>query len=95
MAVKWPPAEDRLFDAVLQGAYKAFPLYSTSFFPLAYEALGKLFPVTYDQKIRALMAQADDGYVGNHVAATFHLVHYYRWLDQPTPKARQILQRVR
>jgi geranylgeranyl transferase type-2 subunit beta len=82
------------FEAILRGAYKKFPLYTTSFFPLAYQAAGLPYPADADRKIRALMVQADDGYLQNHIAATFHLVHYYRLLGEPTPKASAILARV-
>jgi prenyltransferase beta subunit len=40
------------------------------------------------------MIQAEDGYLHNHIAATFHAVHYYRLLGQKTPKAEAILKRV-
>jgi geranylgeranyl transferase type-2 subunit beta len=83
-----------VLEAILQGDYRKFPLYTTSFFPLAYQAYGKPFPREADRKIRALLVQADDGYVQNHIAATFHAVHYYRLLDQSTPKAEAILKRV-
>jgi geranylgeranyl transferase type-2 subunit beta len=90
------PRHDPLpvFEAVLRGSYKKFPLYTTSFFPLAYQAAGRPFPAEADRKIRAVMVQADDGYLQNHIAATFHLVHYYRLLGEPTPKADAILARV-
>jgi geranylgeranyl transferase type-2 subunit beta len=80
--------------AVLQEDYKTLPSYTTSFFPLAYRAAGTPPPAEADRKIRALMTQADDGYLHNHIAATFHLVHYYRLLGVPTPKAVAILTRV-
>jgi geranylgeranyl transferase type-2 subunit beta len=80
--------------AILEADYKKFPLYTTSFFPLAYQAYGKPMPREADRKIRALLVQAEDGYVQNHIAATFHAVHYYRLLGPPTPKADAILDRV-
>ncbi len=83
-----------VFERILEGDYKTFPSYTTSFFPLAYQAHGTPFPPEADRKIRALMVQAEDGYLHNHVAATFHLVHYYRLLNEPTPKAEAILKRV-
>src|SRR5262249_9148080 len=83
-----------VFDAVLEGDHKTLPAYSTSFFPLAYQALGKRFRPEADRKIRALMVQADDGYLNDHIAATFHAVHYNRLLGEATPKAEAILQRV-
>lgn len=82
-----------IFDAVLRGDYKALPAYSTSFFPLAYRALGKGLPDEADRKLRATMVQADDGYLNDHVAATFHAVHYYRLLGAQTPKAEAMLAR--
>lgn len=90
------PRHDPLpvFEGILREDYKTFPSYTTSFFPLAYQAAGKPFPAEADRKIRALMVQAEDGYLHNHIAATFHLVHYYRLLNQPTPKAEAILKRV-
>ena len=81
-------------DAVLAGDYKALPAYTTSFFPLAYRAAGGPFPKEADRKVRSLLVQADDGYMLNHIAATFHLVHYYRLLGQKTPKAEAIVRRV-
>lgn len=90
------PRHDPLpvFTAVLKEDYKKLPSYTTSFFPLAHLAAGQSFPPEEDRKIRGLMTQADDGYLHNHIAATFHLVHYYRLLNQPTPKAEAILARV-
>ncbi len=90
------PRHDPLpvFAAVLQEDYKGLPPYATSFFPLAYRAHGKPFPKEADRKLRALMVQADDGYLNDHIAATFHAVHYYRLLGEPTPKAEAMLARV-
>jgi hypothetical protein len=83
-----------VFEQVLGGDYAKLPLYTTSFFPLAYACLGKPFPPEQDKKIRALMKQADDGYLDDHVAATFHLVHYYRLMGAPVPKADAIVARI-
>jgi Prenyltransferase and squalene oxidase repeat len=83
-----------VFEQVLNGDYKKLPLYTTSFFPLAYQCIGKSFPPEQDKKIRALMPQADDGYLDEHVASTFHLVHYYRLVGVPTPKGGAIVARV-
>lgn len=83
-----------VFASVLKEDYKALPLYMTSFFPLAYLASGQPIPPEADRKLRALMVQAEDGYLGEHIAATFHAVHYYRLLGQPTPRAEAILARV-
>jgi geranylgeranyl transferase type-2 subunit beta len=81
-------------DAVLAGDYKALPAYTTSFFPLAYLAAGGPYPKEADRKVRTLLVQADDGYMQNHIAATFHLVHYYRLLGEKTPRAEAMLRRV-
>jgi geranylgeranyl transferase type-2 subunit beta len=83
-----------VFEEVLNADYKKLPLYTTSFFPLAYRCWGKPFPPEQDRKIRALMPQADDGYLDEHVASTFHLAHYYRLLREPTPRAERIVARV-
>ncbi|MBY0525526.1 MAG: terpene cyclase/mutase family protein [Gemmataceae bacterium] len=83
-----------VFEQVLNGDYKKLPLYTTSFFPLAYQCYGKSFPPEQDKKIRALMPQDKDGYLGEHVASTFHLAHYYRLIGVETPKADAILARV-
>jgi geranylgeranyl transferase type-2 subunit beta len=83
-----------VFEQVLNGDYKKLPLYTTSFFPLAYQCMGKPFPPEQDRKIVALMPQAEDGYLDNHVASTFHLAHYYRLMGAPTPKADAIVARV-
>jgi geranylgeranyl transferase type-2 subunit beta len=83
-----------VFDVVLRADYKELPLYMTSFFPLAYLASGKAIPADADKKIKALMVQEDDGYIGEHVAATFHAAHYYRLIGEPVPKAGPMLKRV-
>lgn len=84
---------DRFF---IGDAFKKLPWYTTSFFPLFYAALGEPFPHAYDEALRAHMVshQADDGYLSDHVAATFHMAHYYRLIGQPTPKAREMVARV-
>ena len=83
-----------VFDVVLRADYKELPLYMTSFFPLAYLASGKAIPVDADRKFKALMVQADDGYINDHVAATFHAAHYYRLIGEEVPKAGPMLRRV-
>jgi geranylgeranyl transferase type-2 subunit beta len=83
-----------VLEALLEGDYKKFPAYTTSFFPLAYQAAGHRFPPEADRKVRALLVQADDGYMQDHVAATFHLVHYYRLLGEETPRAGAMVARV-
>lgn len=84
----------RVFEAILQQDYKTLPAYSTSFFPLAYLAYGQAIPAEADRRIRALMIPAADGYLNNHIAATFHAAHYYRLVGEPTPMAARILERV-
>lgn len=90
------PKHDPLpvFSDIMKGDYKTLAAYSTSFFPLAYAACGKPFPPEEDRKMRALMVQSEDGYLNDHVAATFHAVHYYRLLNEKTPKAEAMLARV-
>lgn len=90
------PKHDPLpvFASVLKEDYKKLPLYMTSFFPLAYLCAGKAIPPEADKKIKALMVQDGDGYIHDHVASTFHAVHYYRLIGEKTPKADRLLARV-
>jgi Squalene-hopene cyclase C-terminal domain/Prenyltransferase and squalene oxidase repeat len=90
------PQHDPLpvFEEILKGDYKKLPAYTTSFFPLAYRCSGKEIPPEADRKIRALMQQAEDGYLHEHIAATFHAAHYYRLVGEPTPKAEAMLGRI-
>jgi geranylgeranyl transferase type-2 subunit beta len=83
-----------VFDLVLKADYKDLPAYMTSFFPLAYLCSGKPIPADADRKIKALMVQDDDGYLHEHVAATFHAAHYYRLIGEDVPKAEAMLKRV-
>jgi prenyltransferase beta subunit len=84
-----------VFAPILVADYKTLPPYTTSFFPLAYLAAGKQIPKEADEKIRALMVQDEDGYLHNHIANTFHMVHYYRLVgDKNVPKADKIVARV-
>lgn len=82
-----------VFEEILRQDYKMLPAYSTSFFPLAYLAYGRPIPEEADRRIRATMVQAADGYLHDHIAATFHAVHYYRLIDQPVPMATGIVER--
>jgi geranylgeranyl transferase type-2 subunit beta len=82
-----------VFANVLEGDYKTLPAYSSSFFPLAYRLCGKRMPADADRKLRATMVQTEDGYLNDHVAATFHAVHYYRLMGEPTPRAEAMLKR--
>jgi geranylgeranyl transferase type-2 subunit beta len=84
-------------DRFFQGnAFAKLPWYTVSFFPLFYAALGVAFPPTYRTALAHHIRehQAADGYLGDHVAATFHLVHFFRLIGQPTPRADAIVQRV-
>jgi geranylgeranyl transferase type-2 subunit beta len=86
-----------IIGRMLEGdAYKKLPWYATSFFPLLCKALGKPFPVDWRRKLCAHMTehQAEDGYLGDHVAATFHMVHFYRLIGEPTPRADRMVRRV-
>ncbi len=82
-----------VFDLVLKADYKDLPPYMTSFFPLAYLASGKAIPAEADKKIKAIMVQDDDGYLHEHVAATFHAAHYYRLIGEEVPKGAAMLKR--
>lgn len=84
---------DRFFE---NRAFAKLPWYTVSFFPLFYAALGVPFPPAYRTTLEHHLQehQAGDGYLGDHVAATFHLVHFYRLIGKPTPKADPIVQRV-
>ena len=77
-------------------AYRKLPWYTTSFFPLLYAALGKPFPEEPRRKLARHMEanQADDGYLGDHVAAAFHMAHFYRLIGEPTPNADRMVARV-
>jgi geranylgeranyl transferase type-2 subunit beta len=90
------PRHDPLpvFDEILRQDYKTLPAYSTSFFPLAYLCYGTPIPPEADRRIRATMVQGDDGYLHEHVAATFHAAHYYRLVGEPTPKAAPMIDRM-
>jgi geranylgeranyl transferase type-2 subunit beta len=82
-----------VFDVVLDTDYKTLPPYMTSFYPLAYLASGKPIPEAADKKLRAIMEQDADGYLHEHVAATFHAAHYYRLTGRDTPKAEPMVRR--
>jgi geranylgeranyl transferase type-2 subunit beta len=80
----------------VNAAYKKLPLYTTSFFPLFYAALGRPFPPEQRAALAAYLEenQKDDGYIGDHVAATFHMAHFFRLIGQPTPRADRMVARV-
>jgi geranylgeranyl transferase type-2 subunit beta len=79
-----------------EDAFKKLPWYTTSFFPLFYAALGKPFPQEFDRALRLLQtrSQTEDGYLGDHVASTFHMAHYFRLVGEPTPRDREMVARV-
>lgn len=87
------PVVERLLGG---DAVERLPWYSTSFFPLFYAAMGKPFPEAYRRKLADHMVghQADDGYVGDHVASSFHMAHFFRLVGEPTPKADRMVARV-
>lgn len=76
--------------------FKNLPLYTTSFFPLFFSAMGLKMPADIDDKMREYIIeeQTEDGYLQDHVAATFHAAHYFRLIGEPTPKARVMVDRV-
>lgn len=86
------PAMDRFFAG---GRFRELPLYTTSFFPLFYAALGRPYPEEFKSAVMDFMTslQAPDGYLQNHVAATFHMAHYCRMIGIDTPMAEAMLQR--
>ena len=75
--------------------YKKLPWYTTSFFPLFYAALGQSFPAERRDALTAHLVshQAADGYVQDHVAATFHLAHFFRLIDRAVPRAAEMVAR--
>ncbi|HJT35527.1 MAG TPA: prenyltransferase/squalene oxidase repeat-containing protein [Pirellulales bacterium] len=83
-----------VFEAIVKNDYQSLPAYSTSFFPLAYRCYGRPIPALLDRAIRATMKQAEDGYLHDHIAATFHASHYYRLIGEPTPLADKIVARM-
>lgn len=78
------------------GEFKDLPLYTTSFFALFFNAWGQKMPQHFDKQMREyiLGRQKEDGYLGNHVASTFHAAHYFRLIGEPTPKANEMVNRV-
>jgi prenyltransferase beta subunit len=76
--------------------FQKLPWYTTSFFPLLYAALGEPFPEPYRKALADHMErhQGEDGYLQDHVAATFHMAHFYRLTGRPTPKADRMVARV-
>jgi len=92
---KIDPAQvmDRFFE---KEVFKTLPWYTISFYPLFYVALGVPFPKEYLEALEGHIThnQAPDGYLGDHVAATFHLVHFFRLIGKPTPHGDAVVRRV-
>lgn len=86
-------ALDRFFE---NGRFRKLPWYTMSFYPLFYAALGANFPDHHREAIESWLKshQASDGYLGDHVASTFHLVHFFRLIGQPAPRSGAIVVRV-
>ena len=84
---------DRFFE---KEVFKTLPWYTISFYPLFYAALGVPFPEEYLTPLEQHIThnQAPDGYLSDHVAATFHLVHFFRLVGKPTPRAEAVVRRV-
>ncbi len=76
--------------------FSDLPLYTTSFFPLYFSAYGEPMPDPIDRKMQdfIISEQEEDGYLQDHVAATFHAAHYFRLTGRPTPKAGFMVERV-
>ncbi len=86
-----------VIETFFQGnGFKELPLYTTSFFPHFFNALGRKMPDRIDRRMRdyIIREQKEDGYLRNHVASTFHAAHYYRLIGLPTPKAKAMIERV-
>jgi len=86
------PGMRRFFE---EQAHAQLPWYTTSFFPLFYAALDLPFPEAYRKAIsqRMIANQTPDGYLQDHVAAAFHMAHFYRLMGQDTPRAAQMVER--
>lgn len=76
--------------------FTKLPLYTTSFFPLYFTALGEKMPSHIHDKMSEyiIREQQEDGYLQDHVASTFHAAHYFRLVGEPTPKAGAMMNRV-
>lgn len=86
-------ALDRFF---VNGRFRKLPWYTMSFYPLFYAGLGAHFPDEHRNAIESWLEsqQASDGYLGDHVASTFHLVHFFRLIGRPAPRSSAIVARV-
>ena len=86
------PVMNRFFE---NERFRKLPWYTTSFFPLFYAAMEKVFPPEYSKALGDYLTthQAEDGYIQDHVAATFHMAHFFRLIGKPVPRVRQMVQR--
>jgi len=86
------PIMKRFFEP---GAIEKLPWYTTSFFPLFYAALEKPFPPEYQKALSDYMKknQTEDGYLQDHIAATYHAAHFYRLVGEETPRGQAMLRR--
>ena len=86
------PVMKRFFEA---DVLKKLPWYTTSFFPLFYAALDTPFSAEYRKALSEYMIshQTADGYLQNHIAATYHMAHFYRLIGEETPRAKEMLAR--
>ena len=86
------PVMARFFQA---DEFKKLPWYTTSFFPLFYAAMGRPLPEPYEQALteHLIANQKADGYIQDHVAATFHMAHFFRLIGKPTPRAAEMVAR--
>lgn len=84
---------DRFFQ---EDRYKKLPIFRASFFPLFYAALGVPFPRAYKLTLKHWLMenQGPDGFVLHQVPSTFHLVHFFRLIGEPTPKGASIVQEI-
>lgn len=87
------PVIDYFFQ---ENRFQELPLYTTSFFALYFSAWSDNMPSYIDEKMRTYLTdnQMADGYIGDHVASTFHAAHYYRLIGEETPMASEMVQRV-
>ncbi|MBD3626768.1 prenyltransferase/squalene oxidase repeat-containing protein [Cyclobacterium sp.] len=87
------PVIDYFFQ---ENRFQELPLYTTSFFALYFSAWKDKMPSYIDEKMRMYLKgnQTADGYIGDHVASTFHAAHYYRLIGEETPMAAKMVNRV-
>jgi len=81
---------------IRDGRLRELPGYAWDFFPTCFAALDEPIPQEIDAAVRELEAEKQDetGYVCNHVAVTFHLVHHRRLQGERPPREDAIIERV-